>query len=306
MSPGRRLPAGIHARASKTCCMNRRVLLAALAFALLPSAGARAESSLTVYAHRGGAGLAPENTMGAFRQAWMQFGAKGVWLEMDGQLSKDGELVIIHDPTLDRTSVNCAGRVMDKSLAELQTCDMRKGWLPGWTTPEPLPTARQVLQEGRAAGWRLFFELKNIPGEANFDPTGEQAAAVLLALVAETGFPASNIVVQSFFPTSLDYIELHSSIATALLTTSSLPAPGAPPGAGFTATENGAYATARGYEVSAPDVGSLDMGAAAVAAVQALGRKVVVWTVDTLDDIAAARSWGVDGIISNRPDLVYG
>lgn len=59
------------------------------------------EKQTLVWAHRGASGYAPENTLEAFRKA-VEMGADGV--ELDVQLTKDGELVVIHDETVDRTS----------------------------------------------------------------------------------------------------------------------------------------------------------------------------------------------------------
>ena len=59
------------------------------------------EKQTLVWAHRGASGYAPENTLEAFRKA-IEMGADGV--ELDVQLTKDGELVVIHDETVDRTS----------------------------------------------------------------------------------------------------------------------------------------------------------------------------------------------------------
>jgi glycerophosphoryl diester phosphodiesterase len=161
-----------------------------------------------------------------------------------------------------------------------------------------------VLREGRHRRWRLSIEIKNIPGEANFDPAGTAVADALLALVARTHFPTARLVVQSFWPASLEAIERGApTIATALLTTSQLP--GAPAGVGFTVGSNAVFATARGYEIVSPDEGSVDLGAESVAAAQALGRQVVVWTIDDPARIAAVAAFGVDGIITNRPDLAY-
>ncbi|HEX9713042.1 MAG TPA: glycerophosphodiester phosphodiesterase [Actinomycetota bacterium] len=278
-------------------------LLAASLATVLPAVADHPSRPGIVYAHRGGAAIAPENTLGAFRQAHALYGDRGVWLELDTHLAADAELVVIHDPTLDRTTTNCSGDVIALTSAELQVCDARAGW-PDWPELEPVPTMRAVMTEGAAEGWRLMVELKNIPGEPNFDPTGEAAAVALLAVMQETGFPADSLIVQSSFPTSLDRIELLApDVRTALLTTSQLP--GAPPGGGFPALSNGLYATARGYEISAPDHRSIDLGPDVVAAMHALGREVVVWTPDAPDDIARALDAGVDGVISNDPERVY-
>lgn len=71
-------------------------------------------------AHRGGAKLAPENTMAAFRQAVTGYGAD--MLELDVHLSRDGEVVVIHDDTVDRTT-DGAGPVAGLSWAELRELD---------------------------------------------------------------------------------------------------------------------------------------------------------------------------------------
>jgi glycerophosphoryl diester phosphodiesterase len=79
----------------------------------------RAGDRLTVFAHRGGAALAPENTRGAFRQA-AALGVDGC--ELDVRPSKDGEVVVIHDATLERTT-DAAGPVDALTAAELGRVD---------------------------------------------------------------------------------------------------------------------------------------------------------------------------------------
>ena len=76
-----------------------------------------------VYAHRGASAYAPENTLEAFRLG-MEMGAEG--FELDVHLSKDGELVVIHDETVDRTT-NGTGLVRDMTLTELQALDASNG-----------------------------------------------------------------------------------------------------------------------------------------------------------------------------------
>jgi glycerophosphoryl diester phosphodiesterase len=272
----------------------------------VPARPAAAAAPITVYAHRGGAAYAPENTMGAFRQAQTLWGAQGVWLEMDTQLTADGELVIMHDDSLDRTT-NCSGTVISHSLASLSGCDARKVF-PTWPTVEPIPTLRQVLTEGRSANWKLAVEIKNIPLEANFDALGNKVASKLVALVREVGFPTDRLVIQSFFPTSLDRVKRLGALAgfnmkTLLLTSSTLP--GAPQGVGIPSILNMVFCTLRGYTIAAPDITTKDLNPLVVTLGHVLGRQVVVWTPDTPTDIAKAIGLGVDGVISNRPDLVY-
>lgn len=79
-----------------------------------------------IYGHRGASGHAPENTLEAFRLA-MEMGADG--FELDVHLSKDGELVVIHDETVDRTT-DGTGFVRDLTLAQLKKLDASNGMTP--------------------------------------------------------------------------------------------------------------------------------------------------------------------------------
>ena len=78
---------------------------------------------MNVFAHRGYSGAYPENTMLAFEKA-LECGCYGI--ELDVQLTKDGEVVVIHDETVDRTT-DKTGRVWDYTLAELRTCNAGAG-----------------------------------------------------------------------------------------------------------------------------------------------------------------------------------
>mgnify|MGYP001137683610 CR=1 FL=1 len=103
-------------------------------------------------AHRGASGYAPENTRAAFDNA-LAMGADAI--ETDVQLSADGELIIFHDTTIERTS-NGRGPLGDHSLPELQALD-----LGGWYAPEyagqRILTVAELLDE--YAG-RISFALE--------------------------------------------------------------------------------------------------------------------------------------------------
>lgn len=108
-----------------------------------------------IWAHRGASQYAPENTMPAFELALSQ-GAEGV--EFDVQLSSDGAMVIIHDELLDRTT-NGTGRVVDHTLAELQTLDASAG-RPGFEGVH-IPTLVDVLELVAPSDVLVNIELKN-------------------------------------------------------------------------------------------------------------------------------------------------
>ena len=100
-------------------------------------------------AHRGGAAVAPENTLEAFRSAVHTWGAD--MLEMDVRLSADGEVVVIHDPTVDRTT-DGTGAVRDLTLAQVRALDAGGG--------ERVPTLEEVVALARAHGVGILPETK--------------------------------------------------------------------------------------------------------------------------------------------------
>lgn len=131
-------------------------------------------------AHRGGAGLAPENTLAAF------FSARDDWaadmIELDVRLTADGHVVVIHDPLLDRTT-DGRGPVAAKTLAELRELDAGYHFsTDGRTFPfrgrgiriptleevlEALPTMRFTVEVKATAAQRPFFELARRIGAVN-------------------------------------------------------------------------------------------------------------------------------------------
>jgi glycerophosphoryl diester phosphodiesterase len=291
-------------------CMAGLLAVALSACGQSPPAGNKADApaidpSIVVSAHRGGAAYAPENTMLAFRNA-VRLGIGQI--EADSQLTADGVLVLIHDDTLDRTT-DCSGTVSSKTFSEIQDCDAAFWFSPGQPTtapaegvPHPLrgkairvPAARELFEYLKSLGPaapELSIEIKDIPGESNFDPVGEDVAAVLVPLIQEFGLQEKTIV-QSFWPTAIDAVKrMDPSIRTQFLTTSSF---------GQTAYQNLAYATARGHDIVAPNFDAPDFDGDFVAAAQGAGKQVIPWTADTRDEIERVAATGVDGIISNFP-----
>ncbi len=97
--------------------------------------------STLVVAHRGFSGVAPENTLAAFKKA-IEVGSD--MIELDVRLSKDGEVVVIHDDTLERTATG-KGRVIEKTLDELKQFDAGSKFHPSFLG-EKIPTLREVLK----------------------------------------------------------------------------------------------------------------------------------------------------------------
>lgn len=135
-----------------------------------------------IVAHRGASHDAPENTLAAFKLAWQQ-GADGV--EGDFYLSRDGEVVCIHDKTTGRT----AGRdlvVAESTLEELQALDVGQ-WKGAEFAGEKIPTLRQVIATVPEGKW-LIIELK----------TGPEIVGPVQRLLADTRFPSERVCLISF------------------------------------------------------------------------------------------------------------
>lgn len=286
----------------------RRPTIAVLAAAALLPQPVRAAPAIQVIAHRGGAAYAPENTMAAFEHAV----ALGVdQLETDTQLTADGELVLVHDDTLDRTT-DCTGAVIEHTFDEIASCDAAYWFVPGrgaasGAASYPLrdtgirvPRASELfelvasLPQGTRPG--IDIEIKDIPGEANFDPAGTLVAMRLVPLIASYPQLKPLVTVQSFWPPALEQVKLlDPSIRTHFLTTSSF---------GQTAWQNLAWTVLRGHEVSSPNFDAPDFSPAFVRAAHAAGKVVWPWTADTAADIRTVAGAGADGVISNWPACV--
>lgn len=242
--------------------------------------------------------------MAAFEATHDAHAEKGVWLEMDTQLTGDGKLIVLHDDDLNEAvngnpgwSPGCARPVIEMDWTEVQACD-----------PD-VPLLGDVISAAKDGGWRLMIEIKNIPNEANFDPPAINVATALITLLDGEGFTGPDrLIVQSFWPPSLHVAETQATMAgfalrSMLLTTSSL-AP-APSPAGFPALSNALYTALGQIDIVAPDVRSLDLNATTVAAIQALGKEVIIWTANDSDTLATAAEWGVDDIITDHPGAAY-
>lgn len=219
-------------------------------------------------------------------------------MEFDAQFASDGELMAIHDDTLDRTT-DWSGHVADRTSAELQTCDAAATF-PDWGF-EPVSRVRDLLTEGRDEGWRLICEIKNIPGQRCFDPSGERYAKELVALVNETKFPLGRLVMICFWAPTLSAIKpLHGDIALGFLSVPDLPGD-----MGINATRSIEICRERGYHVAAPRHSTPDLAPELISSAHADGIQVHVWTTNEPGDIARAVGLGLDGITSDYPDRVF-
>jgi len=149
---------------------------------------------LVPYGHRGAKGEAPENTLAGFAYA-LALGLKGI--ELDVRLSADGQLVVMHDDTVDRTT-NGVGRVADLTAEQMRGLDARAEH-PDWPVPLGVPTLHEVLDAvERARDLALRIEVKrDEPARL------ERVCAILAGVIDEHGI-AGRVVVSSFETAALE------------------------------------------------------------------------------------------------------
>ena len=140
----------------------------------------------TIYAHRGARGHAPENTLLAFSLAF-DLGADAI--EFDVQRSSDGELVVIHDDTVDRTT-NGRGYVRETPFAKLR--ELNAGMR--WNTPQRIPTLAETLALVEARGGAMNLESRPTRARTRWRPPQLSRAA----LADQTEPMRARILVSSF------------------------------------------------------------------------------------------------------------
>lgn len=214
-------------------------------------------------AHRGASAYEPENTLRSFKRA-VEMGAD--MLELDVRLSRDGHLIVMHDENLDRTT-NGIGPAREKTLAELKTLDAGGG--------EKIPTLEEVI--GLVKGKTGFvIELK--------EPGTERG---VIELLRENQL-IQDVFIVSFHRNFLIKIkEREPQMRTGLILYSSLDPIQA-------AKECLADAVAPYHDFVTPEMVEKAHGDNLI---------LITWTVDDRRRAEYLRGIGVDGIVTNKPDL---
>jgi glycerophosphoryl diester phosphodiesterase len=222
-----------------------------------------------VVAHRGASAHQPENTLAAFEAA-VAAGADIV--ELDVRRSADGALVVRHDPTVGPANV------AEVTLAEIEAMQ-----------PE-IPTLDAVLEllRGRVA---LEVEIKNVPGEAGYEPSGSTIAGDVVGALRRHAFAAA--FVASFDPDCLHSVgEIDPELATGLLVE--------PPGDLDQALE---LAAGR-HAFLLPEATALEAaGPAFIDRAHERDLYLCAWTVDDPDALERLFELGVDAVETNDPAL---
>ncbi len=232
------------------------------------------------YAHRGAQGHAPENTLLAFSLAF-DLGADAV--ECDVQRTRDGQLVIIHDGTVDRTT-DGQGYVAEQPLARLRALNAGQRW----GIPQRIPTLEETLALVRERGGAINLEIKGETVEESLD-TAHAVEPYLRAL--DDAFRA-RLLISSFAHPAVSYLKEHLPWLRI----------GALYGREWRRRDLIEPALAMRAEAIHPAVTLVSRDL--VLAAHDAGLRVNVWTADRWTTIRRLIAWEVDGLFSDFPERV--
>jgi glycerophosphoryl diester phosphodiesterase len=226
-----------------------------------------------IIAHRGASGHAPENTLAAFSKA-IELGADGI--ELDVTMSSDGKIVVIHDDTLERTSSG-QGLVWEKDAATLQALDAGTWFAPTYAG-QRIPLFTEVLD---LVGPDLFIDV-----EIKSGPYAQDTLAAVLALLRQQRHPDKTLVT-SFDENIVRQCQEHApeQACGLIFEVDNLP---------------------RAFSGNWPAVSSHYplITDSFMQTCRSEGRLVYTWTVNTTDTMRKMIQAGVDGIITNYPDML--
>lgn len=253
------------------------LLIAAAAAAALTGGwllkGIKATDDVLVIAHRGAAGKAPENTLASIRQA-IEDGAD--MIEIDVQESLDGEVVVFHDSDFMKLSgVNL--KVWDGTLKQLQEIDVGS-WFDFRFSTERVPTLAEVLEEVRGAS-RVVIELKYYGHD-------QQLEQRVVDIVERAGMVNDVVFMSLKYDGVKKMRTLRPKWVIGLLSSA-------------------AIGNLANLDV---DFVAVNMGMATfrfIRRIQAVGKQVYVWTVNDPLSMSRMMSLGVDGIITDEPEMAH-
>jgi glycerophosphoryl diester phosphodiesterase len=287
---------------------------------------------LDLQGHRGARGLAPENTLPGFATA-LSLGV--TTLELDTGITKDGVVVISHNTTLNPDITrDIAGKWLEGpgpaihalTVAELQQYDVGR-IKPGTDYAKQFPEQKAVdgtriprladlfalVKKSGNEQVRFNIETKVSPLDPGQTPDPETFAKTLVDLIRQEGM-APRVTIQSFDWRTLQIVQrIAPEMPTVYLSAQQRSldnigadkSAGSPWTAGFQYKDHGSVVKmirAAGGTTWSPFVG--DVTESKLKEAHALGIRVVVWTVNEATQIGTLLDLGVDGIISDRPDVV--
>ncbi len=246
----------------------------------------REAPGIQVHAHRGGAALAPENTLAAFENA-MRLGVD--FIELDVRRCATGELVVVHDADLRRVA-GVDRRVDALSLSELQSIDVGSHFHADYAA-QRIPTLEEVVEvcDVRARkGVRLNIEVKEERGRGDGTATalGEMISAMDLY---------GHVIVSSFNPLSLARVRSRCAAPLSLIY------PSGGTGVRDRLTRRPWASSVLSLYALHPSVSVVT--AEAVRKAHLRGLAVNVWTVNDEAKMRELAAWQVNGMISDHPDV---
>ncbi|MDO9303329.1 MAG: glycerophosphodiester phosphodiesterase family protein [Anaerolineales bacterium] len=233
-----------------------------------------------LFAHRGDLAHAPENTLPAFEQA-LQKGADGV--ELDAKLTADGHVIVIHDSSVDRTT-NGKGRVATLTLEAIRKLDAGK-WFDQKFADIKVPLLEEVF-ETVGKDKMINIEL------TNYYFTPRDGLALKVCELIKRHNNQRQILFSSYFSSNL-------KIAAQTL-------PEIPRGLLAMRGALGLWARSFGfmfgdYQALHPHISNTSREQ--IQRAHRLHRRVHVWTANTSAEIIQLKEWGVDGIITDDPQM---
>jgi glycerophosphoryl diester phosphodiesterase len=292
---------------------------------------AQAQTRIDLQGHRGARGLLPENSLAGFAEA-LRLGV--TTLELDVVMNRDGELVISHDPTLnpditrDATGRYLSGErpaIIGLTTAQLHSFDVGRiapgsRYASSFRDQRPLdgtriPRLRELFDLVKASGnrsVRFAIETKRSPLEPHLTPDPERFAKALMSEISDAGL-LERVSILSFDWSTLQVVQRdHPNVPTVYIT-AQLPAIDnvaarsggqSPWNAGFTHARHGSVPrmikAAGGHWWSSF---WRELDAASMAEARALGLKVLAWTVNDPAVMRQMLDLGVDGLVTDRPDI---
>ena len=233
--------------------------------------GIQTEDHVEVIAHRGAAGKAPENTMASIRQGVQD---KADWIEIDVQETADGQVVVIHDSDFMKLS-GVATKVWDGTLAEIQQIDIGS-WFDPKFAGERVPTLAAVLEAVRDKS-HLLIELK-------YYGHNQQLEQRVVDIVEQAGMADQVAVMSLKYDGVAKLHSLRPKWRTGLLLSKSL-------------------GSLSGLDVDFFAVNRVMASSGFIRRMHAAGKQVYVWTVNDQVSMSQVMSLGVDGIITDEPEL---
>lgn len=235
--------------------------------------GVPTDNDIAIIAHRGAAGKAPENTLASIRQA---IDDQTDWVEIDVQESSDGQIAVVHDSDLMKIGNNPM-KVWGVPLQELKTVDVGS-WFDPQFSSERIPSLAEVIEavKGRC---KLLIELKYY----GYDEHLEQR---VIDIVEETGM-VNDVALMSL---KLDGIQKAHSLR---------------PDWSFGLLSSKSIGDIAKLEMDFLAINMATTTPSFIRRVHAAGKKVYVWTVNDKISMSRMIALGVDGLITDEPELAH-